>query len=126
MMWVFRIKIGDIHHGDELAAVDCYSGYGEARNDPDRIREAGLGPIPIGAYLIGHEDEDVDKHGPIALHLLPLTGTETFGRSAFMCHGDSALHPGAASHGCIIAPKPVRERMADGPDKLLIVLSGAY
>lgn len=126
-MWVFAIIPGAILRSvggvDRLAAAGCYSGFGPAKNDAKRIQEAGLGPIPTGAYLIGAEELDVDKHGPVALHLIPQTGTEVFGRSGFMVHGDSKNHPGAASHGCIIAPKAVREQMADGHDKLLIVVA---
>lgn len=125
-MWIYSIVQGALLHNaggiDRLAAAGCYSGFGPAKNDPTRIREPGLGPIPCGAYLIGAESDN-ESHGPVALHLLPQTGTEVFGRSAFMVHGDSKQHPGAASHGCIIAPRAVREQMADGHDKLLVVVA---
>ena len=125
-MWAYKIKTAELRHNDDLVAATCYSGYGAAKNDPTRTRETGIGPIPCGAYLIGAESDD-EKHGPVALHLVHLTGTETYGRSGFMVHGDSRSAPGAASHGCIAAePRKVREAMADGPDKLLIVLSGDY
>jgi hypothetical protein len=37
-------------------------------------------------------------------------------------HGDSREAPGAASHGCIIMAREVREEMIDSPDKQLLVV----
>jgi hypothetical protein len=121
-LWVYRQKTGQLFHADMLVA-EGYSGFGEAKNDPLQQNRAGMGPIPQGAYAIGAESENMD-HGPVALHLLPLPPTNAFGRSGFLVHGDSKDHPGAASHGCIIVPRPIRELMRDGHDKLLVVLSG--
>jgi len=122
-MWIYKQKSGDLFHADALVATG-YSGFGPAKNDPAQQSKPGLGPIPQGAYLIGSESDDDFKHGPVALHLLPLTATQTFARSGFMVHGDSKDHPGAASHGCIIVERHIRELMRDGHDKLLVVLSG--
>ena len=101
-----------------------YSGAGAAKNDPAAIDKRGLGPVPIGVYIIGPEREITESHGPIVLPLTPIVHVQTFGRSAFFVHGDSIEHPGSASHGCIILPRPVREEMAYSRDKLLVVLSG--
>lgn len=124
-MWIFRMRAknreGEVFH-NSVKVADAYSGYGVAKNDQSQQDKPGLGPIPAGAYLIGTEHEDVFKHGPVALHLVPQTGTQTFGRSGFLIHGDSKDHPGASSHGCIIVDRKVRETMADGHDKLLLVL----
>ncbi len=123
-MWIYEQRTGRLRHNDTSVATG-YSGFGPAKNDPLRQHEAGLGPIPQGAYSLGAVEEE-GPHGPVAIHLLPLTGTETFGRSAFMVHGDSVEYPGGASHGCIIVPRKVREAMADGRDRLLVVLSGNF
>ena len=119
-MWIYRQQTGELYH-NALKVASGYSGYGVAKNDPTAQDKPGLGPIPQGAYLIGAEATD-DKHGPVALHLIPLNGTETFGRFGFMVHGDGIEHPGSVSHGCIIINRPVRENMADGHDKLLLVI----
>jgi len=126
-MWIYEQATGKFRHNDEAPCVG-YSGYGPGKNQPDSQNQVGIGPIPQGAYNIGAEVEDdpltINRHGPVALHLLPCTGTQTFGRSGFLMHGDNIEHPGQASHGCIILPRPVRERVRDSNDKLLVVLSG--
>jgi hypothetical protein len=121
-MWVYEQATGAFLHGDSLSAMG-YSGFGPGKNDPLQQHLPGLGPIPQGAYLIGAETDTPD-HGPVVMHLVPLTGTQTFERSGFLIHGDSKEHPGAASHGCIILPRNVREYVAGSTDRLLIVLSG--
>lgn len=123
-MWVYQQRTGKLFRGDTLQCVG-YSGFGGGKNEPTAQNMAGIGPIPQGAYLIG-SPSDNPEHGPLALHLLPLTGTNTFGRSAFLVHGDSIETPGAASHGCIISPRQVREAMYTGQDKLLVVVSGNF
>lgn len=124
-MWLYHQRTGAFAHGEE-AICSGYSGFGPGKNSPDAQAQVGIGPIPQGAYNVGSEVEPdplgADRHGPVALHLVPLTGTNTFGRSGFLMHGDSLEHPGAASHGCIILPRPVRERVRDSHDKLLLVL----
>jgi hypothetical protein len=121
-MWVYLQKSGSLYHND-VHVADGYSGFSRGKNNPSMQHVPGIGPIPQGAYLIGAESED-EKHGPVALHLVPLTGTETWQRTGFLVHGDSKSAPGAASHGCIIVPRLIRDHMADQNDKLLIVLSG--
>jgi hypothetical protein len=45
-----------------------------------------------------------------------------FGRTGFLIHGDSLQHPGRASNGCIILPRPIRDRIAaSGDDQLTVV-----
>jgi len=53
--------------------------------------------------------------------LSPHPDNEMFGRGSFRIHGDSIKNPGTASHGCIIAPRSVREKIIAGTDKKLIV-----
>jgi len=126
-MWVYSVKPEKFYHAvggvERLLPETPYSGFGEAKNDPSKQQLAGLGPIPQGVYWIGAEREDSDC-GPVVLPLTPLRGTETFQRGSFEIHGDSKEHPGSASHGCIILPRKLREQIADGHDKLLVVLAG--
>ena len=53
---------------------------------------------------------DSARVGPLSIPLLPAAETSTFGRSAFLIHGDNAA--GDASEGCIVAPRPLRHLLA--------------
>lgn len=119
-MRVYHQRTGELWVRHVLACVG-YSGNAAGKNNPDLQHVQGVGPIPEGAYLIGEPSASLD-HGPVALHLVPLTGTQTYGRSGFLMHGDSIGAPGTASHGCIIVPRPLREAARDDTDRLLIVL----
>jgi len=100
-----------------------YSGLGIAKNDPAAQMLPNQGPIPCGKYLI-LQPENSPTHGPYAIPLSPYASNEMFGRSGFMMHGDSREHPGAASEGCIIMPRAVREAVWQSGDRELQVLSG--
>lgn len=122
-MWVYHQSSGKLFKADGAVQVAVgYSGFGKAKNDPTSQGLAGLGPIPRGTYLLGGLSDN-DDHGPLAIHLVPATGTNTLGRSGFLVHGDSKEAPGSASHGCIIMPRAVREEMIDSPDKQLVVMA---
>ena len=122
-MWIYVQRTGEFHHDGGPLLATGYSGFGPAKDDPLAQHLPGLGPIPAGAYTICSERED-STCGPVVMPLIPLPGTQTYGRSAFEIHGDSKEHPGAASHGCIILPRPAREIVSDSPDRLLVVRSG--
>ena len=100
-----------------------YSGFEEGKNNPEMQSVKNKGPIPCGVYTIGplHDSEQVGKN---VMNLDPDEGTETFGRTDFRCHGDSAQHPGAASHGCIILSLPIRVAIVDkDPDRKIKVVA---
>ena len=78
------------------------------KNNPDKQCESDIGPIPRGTYSIG--DPFVGP-SPFSLRLTPDPSNDMCGRSGFLIHGDSIAAPGTASHGCIILPRPVRERI---------------
>lgn len=120
MSWIYRQSTGELYRNGRKVATG-YSGLGVAKNNPLAQHERNLGPIPQGAYLIGQERES-EEHGPVAIPLIPVTGTETYGRGSFMVHGDSVQHPGSASHGCIIVNRPIREQIAASHEKLLLVI----
>jgi hypothetical protein len=122
-VWIYEQKTGRLLRNDRTVAVG-YSGRDEAKNNPALQDKHGLGPIPQGVYIIGQERETTEDHGPVVLPLAPVAYSETFGRSHFLIHGDSVKSPGAASHGCIILPRTVREEIASSTDRLLVVLSG--
>jgi hypothetical protein len=80
-----------------------------------------LGPIPAGKWIIETFFNDPGGKGPIVAHLTPGDGTETFGRTGFMIHGDNAEVNHTASHGCIILPHFVREMIMASADRELEV-----
>lgn len=119
-MWLYRQATGELLHHDKPVASG-YSGFGAGRNNPDMEAAADLGPIPRGLWLIQLPPFDSEAHGPRCMRLLPERQTRTWGRSGFLIHGDSIQHPGSASHGCIILPRPVRIEIANSGDDNLIV-----
>lgn len=104
MAWRYEQSTGRLWH---LVAVG-YSGFEEAKNQPDLDSVKDRGPIPRGLYRIG-APYDGGLHGPHVMRLTPVPPTDTHGRDGFLVHGDSIKAPGTASHGCVILPRPVRE-----------------
>jgi hypothetical protein len=82
---------------------------------------ADFGPIPRGQYSIGPFFDDPEK-GPIVARLTPAPGTNDYGRSGFMIHGDNALMNETASEGCIILQHSIRVQIQDSGDKDLLVV----
>jgi len=115
---------GKFYHDGELIGLG-YSGFQEGKNNPLLQDEPNIGPIPCGLWDI--EDAfDSTTHGPHCIPLTPVDGTVTFGRSGFLMHGDSIVHPGLASHGCIIQLHAVREQVRGlvlGGDRSLMVVA---
>jgi hypothetical protein len=125
-MWTYEQATGTLLDGDGNVIAHGYSGAGDGKNDPSKQDEREIGPVPQGTYTIG-APEFVNTHGPHGPFVLPLApdpGDEMFGRSGFLMHGDSVEHPGAASKGCIIMPRNVRENVWNSGDHRLQVVSG--
>lgn len=97
-----------------------YSGRSEGKNNPRWEKVAGKGPIPKGEWKVGQAYAS-RRLGALAIPLTAEPSTMTFGRSAFLIHGDSRLHPGQASSGCIILPWVARSRIARQPGAVLVV-----
>jgi hypothetical protein len=119
MGWVYSQRTGSLSHNGVHIATG-YSGHGEGKNNPDMQGVPNVGPCPQGHYQIGSPKDD-DHVGPFALPLTPMPGTDTFGRFAFLIHGDSVSAPGTASQGCIILLRDARNQIAESNDKELIV-----
>lgn len=117
-MWSYKISSGEISR-DSFSAVG-YSGQPECKNDPTKCGIHNKGPIPQGRYTIG-QPIDTKTHGPFVLPLTPAAANEMYGRSGFLIHGDSVVHPGTASEGCIIMPRNVREEIHESGDNQLEV-----
>jgi hypothetical protein len=126
-MWVYEQDSGDLYHratGKKPEFVGTgYSGAGktrsQGRNNSHLQHVKGVGPIPQGDWAIG-KPRTSKRVGPVAMDLKPLPATDTFGRTAFMIHGDNKASN--ASRGCIILARPIREMIAKSGDPLLMVV----
>ena len=108
--WTYVQSNGELISPEGETVYHGYSGLGIWKNDPASEALVDKGPIPAGQWLIDLRPIQSPKTGPYTLILTP-NGHPAHERSAFRIHGDSATHPGAASHGCIIMPRGVRERI---------------
>lgn len=120
-MWVYDSATGTVNNPDNSYIGTAYSGNGVGLNNPAMENIHNQGPIPRGQYAIGEFFNDPEK-GPIVCHLSPMEGTDTFGRSGFMIHGDNQAVNHSASEGCIVAPRFVRDRISESPDRVLQVV----
>lgn len=100
-----------------------YSGYGPGKNDPYLQSIRGTGPIPTGLWKLTDMYLMTDTHGPYVIRLEPEEGTEVYGRSGFLIHGDSIQRPGMGSHGCIVLPRVAREAVWKCGDRYLVVVA---
>jgi hypothetical protein len=125
LMWIYQQATGKIMDPGGVVVGYGYSGRGVYKNDPEAQSRHDEGPIPEGYYSIG-DPHDTITHGPFVLPLTPDPLNKMFGRSGFLIHGDSIIHPGTASHGCIIANRHIREDIAKSEVKLLGVVSGIF
>ncbi|HZC21755.1 MAG TPA: tlde1 domain-containing protein [Candidatus Binatia bacterium] len=118
--WSYAQRSGELQHDGKPVATG-YSGAGAGKNNPALQNVPNVGPIPQGDWTIAGPPLDTADHGPYVLKLNPEDGTETFGRSGFLMHGDSREHPGNASHGCVVLPRAVREQVWNSGDRALEV-----
>lgn len=121
-MWTYVIDSGELSL-ERVVHGTGYSGHGEGKNCPAYQGVPCEGPIPCGIWEIRGPPFDTGSHGPYVLRLVPHDGTETFGRTGFLIHGDSRSHPGEASQGCIVMPREVRERVWLSGDRTLLVVA---
>jgi hypothetical protein len=125
-MWTYVQSTGDLFDPNGQRMWTGYSGFApDGKNNPAAQDEANIGPIPRGTYTIGAPEcvETDGPHGPFVLPLTPDPSNEMFGRSGFLCHGDSIEHAGSASHGCIIMPLAIRTQIASSNDDQLVVVA---
>lgn len=102
---------------DGRTLAECYSGFQNGRNNPDKQDQVGVGPIPQGWYTATGPEHagpgETSPHGPYVIRLNPDAGNEMWDRAGFLAHGDNKDH--TASHGCII---PIKGK-ADGNTVLM-------
>lgn len=122
-MWTFESSTGKMFWPSSDKSAQGYSGHGEGKNKPLLQTAKDVGPIPTGIWHIG--PAFTHPHlGPLVMPLLPAHGTNTYGRDHFYIHGENASRPpGLASKGCIVLDHWTREAIADGKDRLLVVVS---
>lgn len=121
-MWTYAQKTGTLLQNGQSVGTG-YSGFDNGKNNPALQAVADAGPIPQGSWIIVGPPFNSPDHGPFVLRLEPDTGTNTFGRSGFLMHGDSIEAPGCASRGCIIQPRTVREQVWQSGDTVLEVVA---
>ena len=119
-MWTYSQSTGKLLDSDGNLVATGYSGFGPGRNNPTAQGIHNVGPIPQGLWVVGTM-VDMQHFGPTVMRLTPAPGTNALGRDGFLIHGDSAIHPGYASHGCIILPGPARQKIGLSKDRALEV-----
>lgn len=122
MGWTYKQKTGELQYNGFNIAVG-YSGAGDGKDNPDMQEVRMVGPIPRGQWVI-HRADNLGTMGKVVMQLTPATPEQTCYRSGFFIHGDKVGEPGAASHGCIILPRAVRELIDSSSDRLLEVVHG--
>lgn len=131
-MWTFTIfkqtRTTELRKDGILVSSDCYSGNYEKDgfNNPDKITEECIGPIPEGFWEINGPPFNDGKKGPYVMRLIPYKDTVLFGRGGFLIHG-KPLPPAdirSGSDGCICADHDVRMKVwQSGDTKLQVVYS---
>lgn len=108
--WIYRQTTGEMARAADGEIVSVgYSGHGAGVNNSALQNVPFVGPCPQGFYLIGDLYDSL-THGKSTRKLIPVEGTNTFGRDDLEEHGDEVTHPGQhlASLGCIIQPLATR------------------
>lgn len=125
MSFVYRQIQHDFTHAGTIppAAPKTYSGHDAGLNNPAMEAVHDVGPIPAGNWRIVQWHDTYEDKGPVVAQLEPV-GHDAHGRSGFLIHGDNALGNFSASHGCIIAPRIVRDVLKSTGDTELEVISG--
>lgn len=122
-MWTFNQSTGAIALDGALVTMG-YSGHGPGKNNPAMQNVKNVGPLPTGLYTINGLINHDPQCGEYVLLLMPDPTNEMFGREGFRWHGDSIIHPGWASDGCICSARDAREKAWNGLDHRLEVISG--
>lgn len=121
-MWTYHQSTGELFTADGERIGVGYAGHGEGKNNPALQQVHDVGPLPRGKWLIG--PAYTHPHlGPLTMNLTPMDGTQTFDRTDFRLHGESAKTPGGSSLGCMVQPHVVREAVDQSRDKELEVVA---
>lgn len=102
-------------------------GYSGARGHINHIPSVSIrskGPVPPGTWYLARAPWS--RRGPQVISLTPDVATQTYGRTAFLIHGDNKRQNQTASAGCIIMPRHVRDVIAARCPATLLVHAGHY
>jgi hypothetical protein len=113
----YNQRTGDMFYNGALIGRG-YSGTGTDRNRPESEHIQNRGPIPRGRYNIEYVG-NYPGRGPMVFRLLPVQGTNTYGRSGFLIHGNNAIND--ASTGCIIMSPETRRILQGANGHILTV-----
>lgn len=101
-----------------------YSGAPGHINRPSSVSIRSKGPVPPGVWYLARAPWS--RRGPQVISLTPDVGTQTYGRTAFLIHGDNKRQNQTASAGCIILARHHRDIIAARCPATLIVHAGNY
>lgn len=110
--WRYHLPDGILVDPDGvIRSKTGYSGAPGYVNDVKSVALRAKGPIPPGYWMFN--PAPWSTKGPQVLALLPEDGTQTqtYGRTAFMIHGDNKRRNRSASNGCIILDRFTRDMM---------------
>lgn len=110
-VFTYRIGEGVLEASEGGSWRGLWAGRGTGLNNPAACAEHAVGPLPPGLYTVGRPVAH-PRLGPVAMPLTPCAETDTWHRAGFYIHGASRTNPGESSHGCIIAPRGLREHIA--------------
>jgi len=123
-MWTYRQSDGLLTDPSGKELINGYAGHGVGLNNPEMQDVIGIGPLPVGFYMISPPEND-PKLGPYAMRLTPERRNVMFGRAGFFIHGDrkdALTNPHMASDGCIILPLSYRQLIYSSKDTFLQVV----
>lgn len=122
-LWEYRIDDGSLSKDGELVGFG-YSGAPGYTNRSSEVDKKSKGPIPPGEWFF--DRAPWSRKGPQVMSLIRGPQTETFGRSAFMIHGDNKRRNRSASNGCIVFDRHIRDQLAADAPGRLVVLPGGF
>jgi hypothetical protein len=131
MSWKFQISKGLLFDPTgKVVWSKAYAGGNEGKdlegvNNPAMCDQHNIGPLPVGLYVMTQLVMQHPRLGPYVILLTPDAANEMYGRGDFRVHGDRTdpklVH--AASEGCIIVPRFVRELMWKSEDHVIEVIA---
>ncbi len=130
LCWVYSQSTGQlIHVGDADGIIDfvgtAYAGYGAGLNNPLMQDVPFIGPLPLGGYTIGPQQDYYTSDGRLLRWALPLTpdpSNRMFKRRGFLIHGPHTNDRKDSSNGCPVTDRGTRDRIANSQDTCLQVL----
>jgi hypothetical protein len=120
-MWTYQHSSVELSDATAERLAIGYSGSPAGENDPNKQDVSCVGPIPRRTYTISQPFSSSEH---VALGDAP--GARRRERDVWSKRIPSARRfdrsPGCASEGCIIMPRPVREKVWDSGDHRLSVV----